>query len=415
MVQIRHLCFVFSIIICQLICSSIPVLAAPVLKVGFLHPLTGKYSEAGQGHKAGAEFVVEEINASGGIRGLDGAKIQLVFADTSSQIAPIYGEMERLCMIERVSVIHGPYTSDENSAAVSLGEKQGIPILAIQCMGDTVYPLKPRFWRTLSIPMEDVGNLYVSTLQKLVTEFRIKTDRIALLYTSNEYGKTCIGKAAKNELQKVGYKNIVDFPYDWRAADLVPLMLKVKAANPDVIIQNCYLADGISSHKARYSTDLYPIMIGGITGYTNTKLWPLVGDDIARKTLQTGFFGAAWYDDQVPYKPLQDFLKKAKPWAEAKSLIIDDAFVFGAQGILIIKEAVEKAKSADPKVINEAFRQLSIPRGSPNLILPTYNPALRWTEVGKPLNANLLIIQWSEGKKEIIYPKELRTALPKLR
>jgi branched-chain amino acid transport system substrate-binding protein len=401
-------------IIHQIFFPSTSTFAAPVLKVGFLHPLTGKYSDTGQSHKAGAEFIVEEINSAGGIRNHGGAKIQLVLADTTSQIAPIYGEMERLCTIEKVSVIHGPYTTDECSAAAPVGERHGIPSIAITSTGDTVYPLKLKFWRTISIPTEELGRFHVSTLGKLVQEFKIKHDRVALLYPNNDFGKLCVGKASKDELQKQGYKIVMDLAYDWRAADLVPVMLKLKGVNPDVIIQQAYLADGINSHKARFSTDLYPTMVGGVTGYSNIKLWPLVGHDIARKTLQTGFFGASWFEE-VSYKPLQDFLKKAKPWAEAKGLVVDDAFVYAAQGMLAIKEAAERAKSIDPKAINEALRQLSIPIGSPSLILPNYNPTLCWSEVGKTLNCSLLVIQWNEGKKEVIYPKELRTAPPKLR
>jgi branched-chain amino acid transport system substrate-binding protein len=265
------------------------------------------------------------------------------------------------------------------------------------------------------VATSDVGHFYVSTLQKLIEEFKIKYDRIALLYPNNDYGKICIGKAAKEDLQKLGFKIVIDLPYDWRAADLTPVMLKLKGANPEVIIQAAYLADGIASHKARFATDLYPTMIGGITGYCNVKLWRLLGDDVARKTMQAGFFGASWYEETTPYKPLQDFLKRAKPWAKAKGLEVDDAFVYSAQAMLAIREAVEKAGSADPKAINEALRKLSIPQGSPSLLLSMYDPALQWDEVGKPLNAILQLIQWNENKREIIYPKEHRTALPKLR
>lgn len=311
--------------------------------------------------------------------------------------------------------MHGPYVTDECSASAPIGERYGIPSIAIQSTGDTLYPLKLKFWRTISIATEDLGRFHVSILQKLIQEFKIRHDRIALFYPNNDFGKRCVGKASKEELQRLGYKIAAEIPYDWRAADLIPVVLRLKGENPDVVIQQAYLADGVASHKARFDTDFNATMIGGITGFSNVKLWSLLGDNIARKTLQAGFFGAAWYDEKVPYKPLQDFLKKAKPWADAKGVTIDDAFVFSAQGMLVIKEAAEKASSADPKAINEALRSLSIPRGSPNLIIPMYDPALQWDEVGRPLNASLLSIQWNEGKKEVVYPNDLRTTMPKLR
>lgn len=390
-------------------------LAAPPFKIGVLLPLTGKYSEAGQAQKAGAEFVVEEINAAGGIRALGGAKIQLIIADTTSEPAPITAEMERLCAVEKVSVVHGPYATTESNSSAPIGERYGVPSLSVQSTGDTLYPLKLKFWRTISVATSDVGHFYVSVLQKIIQEFKIKHERIALLYPNNDYGKICIGKVAKEDLQKLNLKIIMDLPYDWRAADLIPTMLKLKGANPDVVLQTAYLADGVASHKARFASDLFPTIIGGITGFSNVKLWGLLGDEVARKTLQAGYFGASWYEEETLSKPLQHFLQRAKPWAKAKGIELDDAFVFSSQGILAIKEATERAGSADPKSVNEALRKLSIPKGSANLILPLFDPALQWDDVGKPMNTMLLTVQWNEKKKEIIYPKDLRTALPKLR
>jgi branched-chain amino acid transport system substrate-binding protein len=415
MVMDRQNFFLLFVLFSLLLFSSAPTLAGPPLRIGVLLPLTGKYSEAGQAQKAAAEFMAEEINAAGGIKALGGAKIELVVADTTSEPAPIAGEMERLCAVEKVSVVLGPYATTESNSSAPIGERYGIPNISVQSTGDTLYPLKLKFWRTISVATSDVGRFYVSTLQKLIQEFKTKHERFALLYPNNDYGKICIGKAAKEELQKLGFKIVMDLPYDWRAADLSPVMLKLKGANPEVVIQAAYLADGIASHKARFATDLYPTMMGGITGYCNVKLWKLLGDEVARKTLQAGFFGASWYEETTPYKPLQDFLRKAKPWARAKGLEVDDAFVYGAQGMLAIKEAVEKAGSAEPRVINDALRRLSIPQGSPSLLLSMYDPALEWDDVGKPLNAILQLIQWNENKREIIYPKEHRTALPKLR
>lgn len=101
MLSAKFLSFFFLFVFYQVLFSFEVALAAPTLKVGFLHPLTGKYSETGQAHKVGAEYIIEQINSTGGIKALGGAKIQLVLADTTSQIAPITGEMERLCTLEK--------------------------------------------------------------------------------------------------------------------------------------------------------------------------------------------------------------------------------------------------------------------------------------------------------------------------
>ncbi len=56
-------------------------LAQETVKIGVLAPLTGVTASDGGWLMKGHELAVEEINARGGIRSLNGAKVQLVVAE----------------------------------------------------------------------------------------------------------------------------------------------------------------------------------------------------------------------------------------------------------------------------------------------------------------------------------------------
>src|SRR5262245_22437615 len=54
------------------------------VKLGVLHPVSGALSYSGQQGRLGAVLAIEEINAAGGIKGLNGAKIEAVLGDAQS-------------------------------------------------------------------------------------------------------------------------------------------------------------------------------------------------------------------------------------------------------------------------------------------------------------------------------------------
>jgi branched-chain amino acid transport system substrate-binding protein len=56
---------------------------APV-KVGVLHPVSGALSYSGQQGRLGATIAIEELNATGGIKALGGAKIEAVLGYAQS-------------------------------------------------------------------------------------------------------------------------------------------------------------------------------------------------------------------------------------------------------------------------------------------------------------------------------------------
>ena len=54
------------------------------VKLGLLHPVTGALSYSGLQGRIGATMAVDEINAAGGIKSLNGAKIEPVLGDAQS-------------------------------------------------------------------------------------------------------------------------------------------------------------------------------------------------------------------------------------------------------------------------------------------------------------------------------------------
>src|SRR6476469_5675006 len=81
------------------------------VKLGVLHPVTGALSYSGQQGRIGAMLAVEEINATGGIKALGGAKIDAMLGDAQSTPDGGTAEVEKMNAAE-VACIVGGYASN---------------------------------------------------------------------------------------------------------------------------------------------------------------------------------------------------------------------------------------------------------------------------------------------------------------
>jgi len=403
--------FAFSIFVVPSLVSG-----AETIRVGVLQDQTGRYASYGKPVTAAVKLIMDEVNEAGGIKSLGGAKIELVIADSQTDTKKAITELERLLSQEKVVSVIGPFSSSQNQAAAPLYDKYKIPGVAVICTGDPVFPMHLKWWRTIAVPTDEIGFWHADILHWLVTKHGYKPKNIAVIYPDNSYGKG-VGRGAMERLAKYGYKVAVDLPFNWKAPDFKPYILKLKKEGIDTVIQSSYTQDGILSHQARYALDYYPVMIGGIGSYSDDKLWSKVGGgEVAKKALEGPVFAAAWVELKDPYEPFQAFIKRAR----ARGLKIggEDGhepnwFTLGAQGAIVIKLALEKAGSTDPTALNNALKTMKIKRGSKDMVCPTFDPILEWDADGKPLNATMREVQWYDGKKKFIYPEDVAEAKPR--
>src|SRR5262245_20217214 len=97
------------------------------LKVGVVVPLSGQFALGGQNVKRGYDLGAEEVNASGGIKALGGAQMELVYADNQGKQDVAIGETERLIQQDQVSAIMGSWHSPTTIAGTQAAERNKTP------------------------------------------------------------------------------------------------------------------------------------------------------------------------------------------------------------------------------------------------------------------------------------------------
>ena len=117
---------------------------APV-KIGVIYPLSGNSASAGNYSKMAIEVGADVVNngnadlakiipiaKGGGLSGLGGAKIQLIFADNQGTPAAGQNQALRLISEEKVAALIGAYQSGITLTASAIAERHGVPFLTAE-------------------------------------------------------------------------------------------------------------------------------------------------------------------------------------------------------------------------------------------------------------------------------------------
>ena len=76
--------------------SSSSSTSGDTIKIGSIHPLTGSYAYEGQAIVNAQQLAIDQINADGGIKALNGKKLELVTGDSQGEADTGASEAERL-------------------------------------------------------------------------------------------------------------------------------------------------------------------------------------------------------------------------------------------------------------------------------------------------------------------------------
>ena len=104
---------------------------SPII-IGYPAALTGPSSAPGVGQNRGVTYIVEQINAAGGVKG---RKIEMVTRDTQGDPTKAVNAVQEMMANNHVHAIFGPNNSGEALATTPIIARRGIP--NIHCCGIT--------------------------------------------------------------------------------------------------------------------------------------------------------------------------------------------------------------------------------------------------------------------------------------
>jgi branched-chain amino acid transport system substrate-binding protein len=189
-------------------------------------PLTGKQAKFGEIMKKSYEMAAEEINAKGGVKK---SKLVLSFEDSGAKPETARAIVEKLIDTKKHRSL-SVNTSACAKAVAAVAEERKTPYLIVASADDAITQQNYKFVFRQNQVNAHYSDSLVDFLQKVV-----KPKTAAILYESSAFG-TSGAEAMEKDAAKIGLKVLLKEKYEAGAVDFKPLLSKVKAVNPDVII-----------------------------------------------------------------------------------------------------------------------------------------------------------------------------------
>lgn len=371
------------------------------IKMGALYPFSGALAQLGDESFRGLELAVEEKNANGGLLG---EQIVLVKADAVDANQAV-GESRRLTSVEDVAAVFGTFSSALSYAGSQVTELAGIPFFELGAISDEITERGYKNVYRTNSTSKNFAYAMVDTIQDVVAPglgVEPKSLKVAIIHEDGLYGKTVSG-FQKERAQELGLNLVEVLPYSAKAVDLSSLILRLRGAKVDVVLQTSYQNDTILYFKQAKAGGFKPkANIGAGGGYSLADTYKALGAD----------FDGAFNIDFPQYITNEDgapglgkFVEtyKAKYGIDPRSGHSLANYV-GAHAFL---EAIENAGSTDAEKIREAVLAYKKPVGS-----TATGWGFEFGEDGQNKLATTTLMQWQDGKLVTVWPEAAAMADP---
>lgn len=389
--------------------SATAASAQDVVKIGAVYPLSGNSASAGNYAKMALELGADIVNngnpelakvlplaKGGGLPGLKGAKIQMVFADNQNTPAAGQNQTLRLITQDKVAAIIGCYQSGITLTASAIAEKYGIPFVNPESVAANLTERGFKWFFRVTPVAADFASTYMKFLKEQQAAGH-KVDSIAIVHENTEYGNS-VSSVISAAFAKGGLKVTQDISYSANSTDVQPQVLQLKEKNPDVTIFISYTSDAILYAKTMKELNWKPeIMIADDGGFNDPAFVKTMGSIseglISRSVFASGKPGSV--------AAIADALYKKKTGGDG----LDDISARVLQAFFTLADALNRAGSTDPEKIRAALAATDI---KPDELVAGYD-GVKFDAKGQNILASTLVTQLRAGQYVSVWPKSRAT------
>ncbi len=356
------------------------------IKVGVVLPLTGKEASFGEIERNSFLLALEEINKAGGVKG---RPIEFIIEDDTSKTDVGRSAVEKLIARDKVVIITGGYSSQVTNAMCAVAQQRQVPFLVNTGSADDITEQNWQYVFRLNPPVSEYANALTSFLQEVV-----KPKSAVILYENTLFGQRGSQEFA-DQAAKMGIKVLIKEGYEGGAVDFKPLLVKAKAAKPDLVYMISYELDAALLMRQAKELDFNAkLFVGGAAGFTLPE-FPKNAGEAAENV-----FSAALWTASVPYPGAKEYAEKyMKKFGSPTEYHGAEAYA----AAYVVADALSRAKELTPAAVREALTTTD---------MMTAFGRVKFVSYGKKTQQNSVptyLVQWQKGVLETVWPKDVAT------
>ncbi len=356
-----------------------PAAAGEPLNIGASISTTGTYSKPGKYNQEGYLLWEKHVNERGGLLG---RPVKMVIYDDKSDPATSIKLYEKLITEDKVEMVIGPYSSPITQAASVVSEKHKMLMVASLAATTSIWERGFKYLFMTISPAE----VYLEGVLDIAAQKGLKT--IAIINEDTLFSKAAAAGAAKIAEQR-GLKVIFRDAYPKGSTEFSALLSKIKALNPDVLLGGTYFDDAVAITRQMKELDVNPKMYGVTVGGDLPEFY-----DLLKKTAEY-VYGSTQWEPSLPFPGIKEFVEAYKKmWGREPSY----HSAAGYNGGLVLEKAIREAGSLDRDKLRDVLLKMKT-----RTLFGDYQVDERGFQIGH----KMVNIQWLDGKKVAVWPKEV--------
>jgi branched-chain amino acid transport system substrate-binding protein len=301
-----------------------------------------------------------------------------------------------------VDLVLGPYGSPISEAVAGVSEKYRMPMVAPVAATTSIYRKGRRFIFGMLPPADG----HLEGLIDLAARKDLKT--VAVIHVDELFARTS-AQGTIELAQRKGLRLAVADTYPLGHTDFSALMSKIRAANPDVLAAATRFDDAVAIVRQLKASNLSPRMYGLTVGVDTVKFYEVRGRDAefvygvtpwAPELVEVRAGGLIPIARQYPgAREFLEFHRKEFPGAD-----LSYRTAAGYGGCQILVEAIRRAGSLDGESLRDAILKMNH-----NTVFGRF----RVDRDGFQVAHQMVMFQWQDGRKVIVWPEELAPGQPR--
>lgn len=308
------------------------------VKIAFMGALTGDVAMFGKPTLEGMQIARDEVNAAGGI---NGKKIEIIEADNRGDKQEGASLAQKFISRDNVVAIVGDPTTGITKVVAPIAQKAQVVLISTGSTGPGVVEIGDFVFRNTlldSVAMPALMDYYSRQMG-----YR----RVAVITSDNNDYSVGLSQTFKDAVKGKQIQIVSDEKIKDGDKDFSPQITNIKAAKPDIIFFSGYYTEGALLMKEARKQGLKANMFGG-DGLSPATFIELGGNAVEGTMAYLGF------------SPEQATPEAARFIDTYKKRTGQTPEMFAAQGydgVMMLADAMKRAKSIDPKVFRTALAQ----------------------------------------------------------
>ncbi|MEY2522288.1 MAG: branched-chain amino acid transport system substrate-binding protein [Ilumatobacteraceae bacterium] len=357
--------------------------------------LSGDFAEYADPAKKGYELWAETVNAKGGLLG---RQVSLKIVDDTSNPTQVVSNYQNLISADKVDLVFGPFSSLLTIPAAGVVNRFGYAFIEPAGGGPAVFDLHlHNLFLAQPAPVLSSGDAFADYILSLPADQRPLTGA----YPSADDPFTApIVDRVRTRLEAAGVKTVYSQIYAAETVDMSPVVARLVAEKPDLIVSGTGGIDAVSEVKGMIQAQWTPKFLF----FTNGPNDPAFSGKVGAGNVEGIFSTGDWFPE-AKNAGNDEFIKAyiAKYGGTAADINATAAEAF-ACGQLLELVAQREGKIDNPTIIS------ALHQGT----WPTVEGDLSWDADGAPQGSDI-VVQWVGGELHPVFPADRALTSPILK